>query len=133
MSVAERREAVRYLHEYGISVRRACELMRLQRATFAYVARLRQGEEELVTQIAAVAQEQPRYGYRRVWAVLRLRRKLNRKRVHRLWKRAGLQVKRVPRRTRRERPTPLAARIPTTFGPMTSLRITMSTAACCAF
>jgi putative transposase len=112
MSVAERREAVRFLHTKGISVRRACELAQLQRATFAYQARPQLTEEALVADITQLAHEQPRYGYRRVWAVLRRSRKVNRKRVHRLWKRAGLQVKRVPRRPRRERAVPLAAAYP---------------------
>jgi putative transposase len=112
MSVADRREAVRFLHTYGISVRRACDLVQLQRASFAYQPRLRLDEDVLVAEIATLAQEQPRYGYRRVWAVLRRSRKLNRKRVHRLWKRAGLQVKRVRRRVRRERLVPVAAAYP---------------------
>lgn len=108
----ERREAVRLLETKGISVRRACALVQLQRATFVYQARPRQEQDELVAEIASVAHQQPRYGYRRVWAVLKRSRKLNRKRVHRLWKRAGLQVKRVPRGVRRERPKPLAAAYP---------------------
>jgi putative transposase len=112
MSVAERREAVGLLQTKGISVRRACVLVQLQRATFVYRARPQQQQDELVAEIASVAHEQPRYGYRRVWAVLKRSRKLNRKRVHRLWKRAGLQVKRVPRGVRRERPKPLAAAYP---------------------
>jgi putative transposase len=112
MSVAERREAVRSLQTYGISVRRACELVQLQRASFAYQARSRPDDAALVADIEMLAHQQPRYGYRRVWAVLRRSRKLNRKRVQRLWKRAGLQVKRVPRRARRERPAPLAAAYP---------------------
>jgi putative transposase len=110
--VEERREAVRLLETKGISVRRACALVQLQRATFVYQARPRQEQDELVAEIASVAHEQPRYGYRRVWAVLKRSRKLNRKRVHRLWKRAGLQVKRVPRVARRERPKPMAAAYP---------------------
>src|SRR5689334_2787273 len=112
MSVAERREAVRFLHTKGISVRRACELAQLQRATFSYQAPPPLAEQALVADITQLAHQQPRYGYRRVWALLRRSRKVNRKRVHRLWKRAGLQVKRVPRRPRRERPVPLAAAYP---------------------
>jgi putative transposase len=112
MSVAERRETVRFLHTKGISVRRACELAQLQRASFAYQARPQLTEQVLVADITQLAHQQPRYGYRRIWAVLRRSRKVNRKRVHRLWKRAGLQVKRVPRRPRRERPVPLVAAYP---------------------
>ena len=46
-------------------------------------------------------------------ALLRRERTINRKRVHRLWKRARLQVQRPKRqRQRRERPVPLAAAYP---------------------
>lgn len=40
-----------------------------------------------------LAREHPRYGYRRVWALLRGEGwEVNRKRVHRLWREAGLRV-----------------------------------------
>jgi putative transposase len=108
----ERRNAVRFLVTQGLSVLRACELVHLQRATFLYQARPA-ADDELVGDLEALAQANPCYGYRRAWALLRRKRTVNRKRVHRLWKRAKLQVKRVKRpRTRRERPPPLAARYP---------------------
>ena len=113
MTIAEQREAVRFLAAYGISVRRACLLVHLPRATFQYPTRPRIDEEALAAEITALAQEHPRYGYRRIWALLRRTRPLNRKRVHRLWKRARLQVKRVPRRrTRRQRAVPQVAAYP---------------------
>jgi transposase InsO family protein len=44
----------------------------------------------------------PRYGYRRVWALLRTDGwRVNRKRVHRLWRRAGFKVPRKQRKKRR--------------------------------
>src|SRR5215211_3309928 len=44
----------------------------------------------------------PRYGYRRVWALLRAEKfAVNRKRVHRLWRREGLKVPRKQRKRRR--------------------------------
>ena len=43
----------------------------------------------------------PRYGYRRIWALLRREGwRVNRKRVHRLWRQQGLKV---PRRQRKKR------------------------------
>jgi transposase InsO family protein len=43
----------------------------------------------------------PRFGYRRIWALLRREGwRVNRKRVHRLWRREGLKV---PRRQRKKR------------------------------
>ena len=112
MSVAQRRDAVRSLVDYGVSVVRACVLVQLQRATFLYQSRCTT-DSDLIEEINELAHAQPRYGYRRVWAVLRRTRKLNRKRVHRLWKQANLQVKRVSRRrARRERPAAIAAAYP---------------------
>ena len=113
MTIAEQRDAVRFLATKGISVRRACLLAQVQRATFHYQARPRPEEESLVADITELAQQHPRYGYRRVWALLRRKRTINRKRVHRLWKRTRLQVKRiVRRRLRRNRPAPQSAAYP---------------------
>ena len=41
MTIAEQRDAVRFLATKGISVRRACQLAQLERATFQYRARPR--------------------------------------------------------------------------------------------
>ena len=44
----------------------------------------------------------PRYGYRRIWALLRREGwRINRKRVYRLWRRQGLKVPRKQRKKRR--------------------------------
>ncbi len=113
MTTAEQRDAVRFLATRGISVRHACRLVQLQRATFQYRERPRPDEAALLTDITTLAQQHPRYGYRRIWALLRRKQPIYRKRVHRLWKRARLQVKRATRRRiRRERPPPLAAAYP---------------------
>lgn len=90
----------------GISVRRACALVQIQRATFQYQVRPRPDDDALMSQIVGLAQENPRYGYRRIWALLSRKRQINRKRVHRLWKRAQLQVKRRSRRRVRSTPPP---------------------------
>ena len=97
---------------YGCSILRACELAQLHRATFHYQQRLR-SDEELLVELTALARQYPRYGYRRAWAILKRTSKVNRKRVHRLWKAAQLQVKRLARpRKRRERPARLQAAHP---------------------
>ena len=100
------------LRALGLSVSRACQLVQLQRATFHYQSKSAQ-DDDVVAELMTLAQEQPRYGYRRAWAVLRRTRTINRKRVHRLWKRAHLQVKRRTRPPkRRERPQALRAAYP---------------------
>ena len=112
MSIAERREAVRALVTHGVSVQRACVLVQLQRASFQYQPRSI-ADDGVSTEIVALAQAHPRYGYRRIWALLRRKRAINRKRVHRLWKHARLQVQRPKRqRQRRDRPVPLSAAYP---------------------
>lgn len=113
MTIAEQREAVAILATYGISARRACVLVQLPRATLQYQARPRRDDADLLAEITALAHHHPRYGYRRIWALLRRTRRVNRKRVHRLWQQARLHVTRRPRRrTRRERPAPVAAAYP---------------------
>jgi putative transposase len=73
----------------------------LQRSTFGYRPRP-DGKAELAAQIDELARRHPRYGYRRVWALLRRRgQRVNRKHVHRLWKQAKLQVR---KRARQRRP-----------------------------
>jgi hypothetical protein len=50
----------------------------------------------------ALVRRHPRYGYRRIWAVLRAEGwRVNRKRVHRLWRRQGLKVPTKQRKKRR--------------------------------
>lgn len=64
-------------------------------------------------ELSSLAQRYPRYGYRRAWAVLRRSRRVNVKRVHRLWKAAHVQVQKVVRpRKRRQRPLHLRAAYP---------------------
>jgi putative transposase len=103
VTVTARREAVRLLVARGLSQRRACVLLQLQRSTFGYQARPER-HAELTTQLHELARQHPRYGYRRVWALLRRRgRRVNKKQVHRLWKQARLQVRKVTRQRRRAR------------------------------
>ncbi len=112
MSIAERRAAVQFLEAYGVSVQRACVLVQLHRSTFLYQARPLT-DDGVREEIAELAQAHPRYGYRRIWAVIRRRRRINRKRIHRLWKQARLQVRRVKRRRLRpERPAGVVAAYP---------------------
>jgi putative transposase len=98
VTVAARRGAVPFLVGRGLSQRRACVLLRLPRSTFGYQARS-DGSAELAAQVDELARRHPRYGYRRVWALLRRRgQPVNKKHVHRLWKRAKLQVRKITRK-----------------------------------
>lgn len=58
-------------------------------------------ERRLVKRIHELVGRHPRYGYRRVWALLRAEGwRVNRKRIHRLWKQEKL---RVPRKQHKKR------------------------------
>jgi putative transposase len=60
----------------------------------------------LVERMVGLSRENPRYGYRRVWAMLRRREgwRVNKKRVHRLWREEGLKVPAGKQRKRRRLP-----------------------------
>jgi putative transposase len=91
---------VAQLKEKGVSERRACRLVQLSRCAGRYVQR--EHHPELVQRITQLASENPRYGYRRIWALLRQQAIcLNPKTIHRIWKQQGLQVQRSkPKRKR---------------------------------
>jgi putative transposase len=87
---------------FGVSERRACRALGVPRSSQRYVGAERGREEELLLRIRALARENPRYGYRRIKALLvREGWSVNLKRVHRLWRREGLKVPQVQRKRRR--------------------------------
>lgn len=56
----------------------------------------------MVTRMLELVRRHPRFGYRRIWALLRASGfRVNRKRVYRLWRREGLKVPRKKRKKRR--------------------------------
>lgn len=102
MSPSSRRRAVRWLEEHkGFSQRRACRLVGQPRMTTRYKPVPRNRDLDLRRRIPALWSRHPRYGYRMVTRLLRREGwRVNRKRVHRIWRREGLQVP-VVRRKRR--------------------------------
>jgi transposase InsO family protein len=98
VSPARRRDAVRYLkRRHRVSERRACRLVGQHRSTNRYRAQAGEFELRLVGRMNELAVAHPRYGYRRVWAMLRAEGwQVNRKRVERLWRLEGHRV--PPRR-----------------------------------
>lgn len=83
---------------YGISERRACRLVGLQRSTLRYQAKVK-ADEELQTRLRELAAERPRFGYRRLHALLRREgQQVNHTRIHRLYRREGLVVQRRRRK-----------------------------------
>jgi transposase InsO family protein len=86
---------------FNVSQRRACRVLDQPRATQRLRPRERPGEKRLVQRMLELVGLHPRFGYRRVWALLRAEGwRVNRKRVYRLWRQQGLKV---PRRKRKKR------------------------------
>jgi transposase InsO family protein len=94
---------VEYLgKEHGLSQRAACRLVRQPRSTQRYEPLPRPEERRLVAEMRSLALCHPRYGYRRIAALLRAQGwKVNDKRVARLWRREGLKIRRAARKRRR--------------------------------
>jgi transposase InsO family protein len=79
----------------GVSQRRACRVIGQPRASQRYQSVRPDRDAALAKRIGSLAAGHPRFGYRRIWAVLRCDEPaVNLKRVHRLWREAGLQVRR---------------------------------------
>lgn len=90
------------LRMYGLSERRGCALLGVARSYARYESRRRE-DEELLRELKRIALRHPRYGYRRAWALLRRSgEKVNLKKVLRMWRKAGLTLKRRPSRVRRK-------------------------------
>ena len=100
VGVDARREQVRHAIVRGLSGRRACRLMKVARSALNYQSRMSNRDAELEPRLRVLAEQHPRYGYRRAWALLRRDELINIKRVQRLWRRLGLSLpkRRVRRR-----------------------------------
>ena len=98
-----------------MSERCACGLMEVQRATVRYQRRER-NDEGLRARLKELAAKRPRFGYRRLWAMLRRdkhpdgtpRWVVNHKRVHRIYREEGLAMRRrAQKRLRAQARVPL--------------------------
>jgi putative transposase len=95
VSPRAKRSGVEFLMARGLSQRRACRLLSLDRTTARYQRRGRADEAATVALIREYAHEQPMYGYRIITAMLKHDGyRINRKRVYRIWRQEGLQLPR---------------------------------------
>lgn len=86
----------------NVSERRACKIVKQARSTQRYVAKEHDGEKPLVQRMRELVRRHPRYGYRRVWALLRREGfRVNVKRIYRLWRKEGLKVPQKQHKKRR--------------------------------
>jgi putative transposase len=103
----------RLREEFQTSERRVCELMRIPRMSYRYQSR--RDDTWLRERLVELAREKPRYGYRRLNALLQRHReqkggeRINHKRVERVYRDLGLSVRRNRRKRlqRMLRPRPI--------------------------
>ena len=88
--------------EFKVSERRACRVLNQNRRTQNYKAKRPDMDRPLVERMLILAEKHPRYGYRRIAALLRHEGwEVNIKRIHRLWKLEGKQVSNRPKKHRK--------------------------------
>ena len=79
--------------EFTISERRACRVLDQPRSCQRYVAKPRDDESALVKRMLSLVRQRPRFGYRRIAALLRCESwRASATRIYRLWRREGLKV-----------------------------------------
>jgi len=107
-----RRQQIAYVCQRGLSIRRACALLKVARSSWRYRSRLIERDAPALVAMRELAAQYPRYGYRRIQVFLARRgHVMSADRTHRLWRLHGLQVprKRPRRRVASSRPRPLPA------------------------
>lgn len=103
VSLAARKRVVATLMERGYSRNRLCRIVRLSRVASRTEAK--EPNPALRDKVVQLARAHPRYGFRRVHALLP---GVNLKAVHRIWKAEGLRLSRkVRRKLKVERPATL--------------------------
>ena len=88
-----------------MSERFACKVVGLSRSVYRRLPLAQTPDDpdaDLRAELRRYARKHPRHGFRRAWAWLRYDQgiEVNKKKIHRLWKEEGLQVRRAPRRKR---------------------------------
>jgi putative transposase len=104
VSPSSRRRAVRETVENGAGrTAAACRALGLARSSFYRPCRVADGKQQERTRVLELSRQHPRYGYRRITALLRREgRSVNAKRVQRIRRQQGLQVRKHQRRMRRQ-------------------------------
>jgi putative transposase len=111
VSVHARREQVAYAQRRGLSQRRSCALLNVARSALDYRSAKSVRDAPVVSRMAALSAQYPRYGYRRIHIFLgRDGHVMSAGRAYRLWRHARLQVprKRSRKRIASGRPRPNA-------------------------
>jgi putative transposase len=92
-----------FVQIHGVSERRGCRLIEIQRSSFYYRAKGRD-DEPIRQRLCDLAFSRPRYGYRRLYVLLRREGwQVNHKRVLRIYREQGLAVRSKKRKKRAAR------------------------------
>ena len=85
--------------DWGVSIRRACRVLRFDTSTYHYKSR-RRDQAGIEARIKAICQTRVRYGYRRVHVLLRREGwEINQKKTRRIYRELGLQLRhKTPKR-----------------------------------
>ncbi len=112
MELVDQRSDASWLRvEYAASERRVCGLLTMAVASYRYRAVSGESDEELRVRLVELAREKPRFGYRRLQVLLgREGERVNHKRVHRVYREAGLMLRRKKRKHCVREGKPLVAR-----------------------
>jgi len=94
VKMGQRRAAVKYLRShYPVSDRRACRTVQLSRSVWHYLS-TRAGDGPLRRRIRDIAETRTRYGYKRIYIMLRREGVvINHRRVYRLYSEEGLTLR----------------------------------------
>jgi putative transposase len=98
---------------HQISERRACRVLALGRSSCRYRSH-RPDQNKLIERLEELAAQRPRYGYRRLWGLLRQEGWfINPKRVYRLYSQRGLAMRRKAKKRRVSSCTPTLSSLTT--------------------
>src|SRR4051794_17506424 len=94
MTAARRRTIVTDIRErFNVSQRRASRALGLPRSSIRYAPVARDEQAALARRVEELAGAHPRFGYRRIWALLvREGWSVNKKAVRRIWRLSGLKL-----------------------------------------
>jgi putative transposase len=93
-----RKDVAFAVEQFPMTERRACKLVELDRSSYRYEPRA-DHNAELRGELVSVARQKPRYGYRRLHALLSKRGfAVSAQRVYRVYRAEGLMVRRLRRK-----------------------------------
>jgi putative transposase len=90
LSREQKKEAVFHIKQF-LSERRACKIINIHRSVYRHSKV--EKDSELMEEIRKIANKKRRYGYRRITIKIRKKKKVNHKKIYRLYKKMGLKYR----------------------------------------